>query len=237
MKLCVFSLAALALVAAACAPTSQARAQDTASQAPAAAAQSPVKPAFNNDTVIYVSDFELDSQDVTTDQSGSNRPGLIQRPRKREQHDPQAQAAKLVNTMSQSLVADLQKAGYKAERVPPGGLPPKSGAWVHGVFTEVDEGNSRRRAMIGFGAGQASMDLYVTLSDLSQPDKPLYNAAQEGASKDKPGAIIAMNPYVAAAKFVMEKNAPEKMVKKTAGDISAQIVTQMKQYGAMPTPK
>jgi len=217
----LFALAALALASATSAAPQAAPAQ-----------QSPVKPAFSSDTVIYVSDFDLDAQNVTTDQSGGNRPGVLGR--RREEHDPQAQAAKLVNTMSETLVSDLKKAGYKAERVPPGGLPPKTGAWVHGVFTEVDEGNSRRRAVIGFGAGQANMDLYVTLSDLSQPDKPLYNAAQEGASKDKAGAIITMNPYVAAAKFVMEKNAPEKMVKKTAGAISAQIATQMKQYGAMP---
>jgi hypothetical protein len=46
-----------------------------------------------------------------------------------------------------------------------------------------------------------------------------------------------MNLYVAAAKFVMEKNAPGKMVKKIAGEISAQVAGQMKQYGAMPTPK
>ena len=217
----LFALAVLAL-----ATTTSAAPQSAPAQ------QSPVKPAFSSDTVIYVSDFDLDAQNVTTDQSGGNRPGVLGR--RREEHDPQAQAAKLVNTMSETLVSDLKKAGYKAERVPPGGLPPKTGAWVHGVFTEVDEGNSRRRAVIGFGAGQANMDLYVTLSDLSQPDKPLYNAAQGGASKDKAGAIITMNPYVAAAKFVMEKNAPEKMVKKTAGDISAQIATQMKQYGAMP---
>jgi hypothetical protein len=38
-------------------------------------------------------------------------------------------------------------------------------------------------------------------------------------------------------KFVMEKNAPEKMMKKTAGEISAQVVAQMKQYVAMPSPK
>jgi hypothetical protein len=224
----VLSLAAFAAVSTG-APASHAHPQAAATQ------QSAVKPAFTKDTVIYVSDFDLDAQNVTTDQSGGNRPGVLGR--RREEHDPQAQAAKLVNTMSQSLVADLQKAGYKAERVPPGGLPPKIGAWVHGVFTEVDEGNSRRRAIIGFGSGQANMDLYVTLSDLSQPDKPLYNAAQDATSKDKAGAIITMNPYVAAAKFVMEKNAPEKMVKKTAADISTQIATQMTQYGAPPTSK
>jgi uncharacterized protein DUF4410 len=220
---------ALTVAAAITAPRAQSQAP-----APAAAAPQTVKPNFTGDTIIYVSDFELDASNVTADQSGSNRPGIIERPRKREEHDPQAQAAKLVNTMSQSLVDDLKKAGYKVERVPPGGLPPKMGAWVHGVFTEVDEGNSRRRAVIGFGQGQASMDLYVTLTDLAQPDKPLYNAAQDAASKNKPGAVITMNPYVAAAKFVMEKNAPEKMVKKTAGEISAQVAAQMQSYGAMP---
>ena len=208
------------------------RAHSQAAAAPAAAQTQSVKPNFTSDTIIYVSDFELDASNVTTDQSGGNRPSI--RPRKREEHDPQAQASKLVNTMSTSLVDDLKKAGYKVERVTPGALPPKSGAWVHGVFTEVDEGNSRRRAVIGFGQGQASMDLYVTLTDLAQPDKPLYNAAQDATSKNKPGAVITMNPYVAAAKFVMEKNAPEKMVKKTAGEISAQIVTQMQSYGATP---
>jgi hypothetical protein len=220
---------ALTVAAAITAPRAQSQAP-----APAAAAPQTVKPNFTSDTIIYVSDFELDASNVTADQSGSNRPGIIERPRKREEHDPQAQAAKLVNTMSQSLVDDLKKAGYKVQRVPPGGAPPKMGAWVHGVFTEVDEGNSRRRAVIGFGAGQASMDLYVTLTDLAQPDKPLYNSAQDATSKNKPGAAITMNPYVAAAKFVMEKNAPEKMVKKTAGEISAQVAAQMASYGAMP---
>jgi hypothetical protein len=225
----VFS-AAVALTA----PRAQSQAAPAQAASPAAAAEQTVKPNFTSATTIYVSDFELDASNVTPDQSGGNRPGLIERPRKRAEHDPQAQAAKLVNTMSQSLVDDLKKAGYKVERVPPGGAPPKMGAWVHGVFTEVDEGNSRRRAVIGFGAGQASMDLYVTLSDLAQPDKPLYNSAQDATSKNKPGAAITMNPYVAAAKFVMEKNAPEKMVKKTAGEISTQVATQMQSYGAAP---
>jgi hypothetical protein len=213
--------------------------QDAATQsAPDQSASA--KPSFTSDTVIYVSDFELDAQNVTTDQGtgvGQNRPGILERPRKREQQDPEAQARKLVNTMSESLVADLQKAGYKAQRVPAGTAPPSTGAWVHGVFTEVDEGSRIHRAVIGFGSGQATMNLYVTLSDLAHPDKPLYNVSQDAASKDKAGAVITMNPYVAAAKFVMEKNAPEKMVKKTAGEISAQVATQMKQYGGMPSPK
>jgi hypothetical protein len=76
---------------------------------------------------------------------------------------------------------------------------------VHGVFTQVDEGNRRQRAITGFGAGDVKMDLNVTLSNLASPQKPLYEAARENTSKNMPGAVITLDPYVAAAKFVMEK--------------------------------
>ena len=38
-----------------------------------------------------------------------------------------------------------------------------------------------------------------------------------------------MNPYVAAAKFVMEKNAPEKIIKSTAATISNDVVFHLSQ--------
>jgi hypothetical protein len=206
----------------------------------APAPPSPVTHSFTHDTIIYVSDFELDAQNVTVDKGGvvgQNRPGILERPRKREQQDPQAQASKLVKVMAENLVADLRKAGYKAQRLSAAEAHPSSGAWVHGVFTEVDEGSRIHRAVLGFGSGQATMNLYVTLTDLSHPDQPLYALSQDGASKDKMGAAITMNPYVAAAKFVMEKNAPEKMVKKTADDVSAQVASQMNRYGATPSSR
>jgi hypothetical protein len=133
--------------------------------------------------------------------------------------------------MSKSIAADLQKHGYKAERLESSNAPPSSGAWVHGVFTEVDEGNRRRRAIIGFGTGQATMDLYVTLTDPANPDKPLYDMAKQDDIGKKIGAVITMNPYVAAAKFVMEKNASEKEVKKTASQIATEVVKQLNGYG------
>jgi len=155
--------------------------------------------------------------------------GIIERPSKREQTDPQAQAKKLVDTISKSLVDDLHKAGYKAQRLGPNDPTPSSGALVAAVFTEVYEGNRMHRALIGFGSGGVRMDLYVTMSDLASPQKPLYNQAQEDTSAKKPGAAITLNPYVAAAKFVMEKNAPEKTIKKTASEISAEVVKHLKE--------
>ena len=114
---------------------------------------------------------------------------------------------------------------------------PRGGILVHGVFTEVDEGNRIHRAVIGFGTGSVTMSLYVTMSDLAQPERPLYNLADNESSGKKPGAVIAMNPFVAAAKFVIEKNAPEKTVKKTASDISAQIVVHLKMAEAPAATK
>jgi hypothetical protein len=185
---------------------------------------------FSRDTKVWVSDFELDAGDVKTDKGrivGQVRPGILERPSKRCERDPECQAKKIVDLMANSIVSDLQKAGYKAERLLPGVEKPATGAWLHGVFTEVDEGNRMHRAMFGFGSGEAKMGLYLTLTDLAAPQKPLYESADKGDSGKKIGAAITMNPYVAAAKFVMEKNAPEKTVKKTAGEIAKEVETHL----------
>ncbi len=181
-------------------------------------------------TKIWVSDFELDAGDVKTDNGGivgEVRPGILERPRKRREQDPEVQAKKIVDLMTKSIVEDLQKSGYNAERLLPGAASPNAGAWVHGVFTELDEGNRRRRAIVGFGSGEAKMDLYVTLTDLAAPQRPLYEAADKENSGKKLGAVITMNPYVAAATFVMEKQATDKTVKKTATDISKEVATHL----------
>jgi hypothetical protein len=188
---------------------------------------------FTKDMTVYVSDFALDTATIKVDSGGAGseaRLRIIESPRKREERDPQAQAKNLVDLMSKSIVDDLLKAGYNPQRLATGESRPATGVWVHGIFTEVDEGNRRQRAVLGFGAGQSTMDLYVTLTDLSQPEKPLYTAGQHDDSGKKVGAVVTMNPYVAAAKFVMEKNAPEKMVKKTASEISAEVIKYLKEY-------
>jgi Domain of unknown function (DUF4410) len=189
---------------------------------------------FTKDMTVYVRDFDLDAQNVQVDQGagGQVRPGLIQLPGRHDQNDPEAHAKKLVDSVSKGLLDDLHKAGYKAQRLGPNDPTPSSGALVTGVFTEVDEGNRMHRALIGFGSGAVKMELYVTMSDLASPQKPLYNQAQEETSSKKPGAAITLNPFVAAAKFVMEKNAWEKTVKKTASEISAEVVQHLKDHEA-----
>ena len=190
-------------------------------------------PIFTKDMTVYVSDFDLDVDKVQVDKGSvvnQIRPGILERPSKKEQTDPATQAKKLVDTMSNSIVSDLQKAGYKAQRLTAGDPKPSAGAWVHGVFTQADEGNRLHRAVIGFGSGSVKMQLFVTLTALSAPQKPLYETSAEGGSRDKVGAAITMNPYVAAAKFVVEKNAPEKAVKSAASDITKEIIAHLQQH-------
>jgi hypothetical protein len=95
---------------------------------------------------------------------------------------------------------------------------------VQGYFTEVDEGNRLKRAAIGFG--KARRVRITRVSDLASSD-PGAAFAVFGTAKDPnriPGALVAMNPYVAAAKFVLQKNATERDIKKTAGQIAEQIL-------------
>jgi hypothetical protein len=204
---------------------------------PATSPPEPQKPStlLTKSTPIYISDFELDAQDVQVDKGsivGQLRPGILERPRKRQQTNPAVQAKKLVDTMSQTIVADLQKDGYNAQRLPSDDAKPATGAWVHGVFTQVDEGSRLHRAVIGFGSGETKMDLFVTLTNLASPERPLYESTQAGTSKKTPGAAITLNPYVTAAKFVVEQNAPEKTVKRIASQISKEVASHLQQPAA-----
>lgn len=127
--------------------------------------------------------------------------------------------------MAESLTQALRTKGMTAERLRDQNLPGE-GWLVQGYFTEIDEGNRLKRAAIGFGRGATSMDLQVTISDLAGSD-PRAAFAVFGTAKDPnriPGALVTMNPYVAAAKFVRQKNATERDVKQTAEQIAEEIV-------------
>lgn len=183
--------------------------------------------------VVYVADFDLDAANVQPDSGPGGRlrrlggilPGGPLRPSK----DPQTHAKEIVAEMADALTGDLKKAGLDARRVTPGQVLPNAGWEIRGVFLSVDEGNRLQRAIVGFGAGQSNFQVAVSLDDLSTPDlPPLYEATEESAGKDKPGAFIKLNPYVVAAKFVMAGQDEKATIKSTASQISDAIVAQLK---------
>lgn len=189
---------------------------------------------------IYVSDFALGTENLETDQGVRGvLPG--HRSKKRGQRLPQPlahanpaeQAKKIIDTMSRSLIKNLNDKGFVARRLPDvHGVLPREGWLLQGVFTEVGEGNRIKRATIGFGRGAASMEAQVAVSNLASatPKAPFIVFGTFKSPKKMPGAAVALNPYVAAAKFVMEKNATEKDIQKTAKQIADELLKHARKF-------
>ncbi|MBL8526077.1 MAG: DUF4410 domain-containing protein [Burkholderiales bacterium] len=181
------------------------------------------RPRVSLPQVVYVADFRLDAQAQEAGSGALERPRLLDLPG--ESHDAAEQAAKIVNLTAQSLTEDLNRAGIPARRLLPGAPLPASGWLVRGVFTEASEGNTMRRAVVGFGAGAPRMEVQVAVSDLAdRPEAPFVILGANADPERLPGGLLTRNPYVVAAKFVLEKGAPERDVKATAQTIADKLV-------------
>lgn len=187
------------------------------------AAQPPGRP-----RMVYVSDFDLEFPTGSAPPP-SSRMGLLSRIQDRLRGgDPVTRAHALVELMADSLVDDLNKAGLPAQRLYADDPRPSNGWLVRGVVTEVDEGNQLKRAMVGFGAGETKLELWVGVSDVARnPEAPFYTLeAADGSGKMPGAAVVKLNPYVAAAKFVMSRHASERDVTRTASEIAKEIVAR-----------
>ena len=191
-------------------------------------------------SIIYISDFALEAKEHSGDEGVSgDLPGRLGKrmPHPLARGESTEKAFHIVEDMAGSLVQNLVERGMTARRLPDAssGLP-VDGWLVQGVFTEVDEGNRIRRAVIGFGRGSSNMDLQVGISNLASPE-PRAPFLVIGTAKDPnmiPGAIVTLNPYVAAAKFVLAKNATQKDIKKTAALIADEIIKYSRQEQEEP---
>ncbi len=188
--------------------------------------------------IIYVTDFALGAEDFQKDEgvrgmlpgrlrerAGSRLGSGISGPL--ATGDPAAKAREIVTAMSTALVESFTENGMPAQAINPSIQPLPGNGWlVSGVFTEVDEGNRLKRAAIGFGRGATQMDVQVMVSDLASgnPKEPFVLFGTVKDPGKVPGAVVTMNPYVAAAKFVLEKGATEKDVKKTAEQIAQEVL-------------
>ncbi|MGF6544808.1 DUF4410 domain-containing protein [Paraburkholderia youngii] len=187
--------------------------------------------------VVYVADFDLDAANIAPDSGPGHRArgivgNLVPAGPLRQQQDPQARAREIVALMAQSLTDDLKKAGVDARRVAPGEPLPHDGWQVRGVFLSVDEGNRLRRAMVGMGAGQSQFQVAVSCDSLAAPElPPLYESVEEGKSRDMPGAVIKLNPYVIAAKVVLSGRDEKTAVRNSAQQIADELARRL-QTGA-----
>lgn len=199
--------------------------------------------------MIYVADFDLDSTDVKESSGvlGGGGPlkrgvlnreggilnrdggGLLNR-----QESPADTARRVVDTLAEALVKEFSDHSISSTRIFVGQAAPKKGWLVRGQFVEVDKGNRIQRAVIGFGEGATHMEVQVSVINLSTyPDTPFLLFGTEAGSGKKPGAVVTLNPYVAAAKFVMTKNATSKDVQHTATEICSEIMKYMQSRDLM----
>jgi hypothetical protein len=179
--------------------------------------------------IVYVADFELDVRDVRGERGilplppplpglGGVLPKLPGAP-----SDPAVRAEEVVALMSRSLVKELQASGIQARRLGNREPLPAAGWLVRGVFTSVQEGNQLRRAVIGFGAGHTDLQALVAIDDLAGgAPKPMYSVETKADSGKLPGAVITLNPYVAAARFVIASGDLDRNVKQSAAQIARQ---------------
>jgi hypothetical protein len=100
----------------------------------------------------------------------------------------------------------------------------------------MDTGNRALQAGVGFGAGQSHLEVRAKVYAAADMNTPFLTFDSEGASGHIPGAVVAKNPYVAAAKFVMSKRELEREAKKVAKAIADEIGKFMAAQG-IPTLK
>ena len=186
--------------------------------------------------IVYVSDFELDAANITPDQSRLSRARRLAgslSPLHLSEQDPQKKSQALVAKMSETLIGDLQRDGIDARRLPVDAPLPARGWLVRGVFLAVDEGNRVKRAVVGFGAGQGKIELAVAIDALPvDSPAPLYQTVEGQSDKHAPGAIIKLNPYVAAARYVMAGNDEQADIKQAAGQVADTVAARVKAHTA-----
>ncbi len=160
-------------------------------------------------------------------------------PIRRRAKADQPTSDQVIQTLTSSMIQTFnqEKLGIPAERLPPGAPVPPEGWLVTGQIVSVDPGNRAQRAVIGFGAGEATAEIDVDVDKLS-PSGPtaFLRFGTQSDSGHAPGAVVTMNPYVAAAKFVIGRNATNRDVEKMGAEIAKQIIKYARERGAGSAP-
>lgn len=146
-------------------------------------------------------------------------------------------AAQVTQVLSQSIIQGLQseQLGFPVEALAPGAAPPSPGWLVTGEFQSVDPGNRAQRAVIGFGAGEATTEVDVTVDRVGDGTSvPVLQFGSNADSGHAPGAAVTMNPYAAAAKFVLGRNATQRDIEKMGQAIAQEIARYARERGVAP---
>jgi len=166
-------------------------------------------------------------------EGGGGPGGILDRRMAPDNPTPQA----VTDTITKSVIEGLKQEnlGFPVEFLPPGAPPPASGWLVQGQFQNVDPGNRAQRAVIGFGAGEATTEVAVEVDRLDGGSvTPVLQFGSNADSGHAPGAVVTMNPYAAAAKFVLGRNATSRDIEKMGTAIAQEIAKYARERGVAP---
>jgi hypothetical protein len=186
---------------------------------------------------VVVREFRFEAAQVHTEQgllAGREGPARRVVGTLRSEETPAQKAARLAGLLSESIAKELT--ALKIPAIHETGVTqlPTNGIVVGGQFMEVDEGNRLRRALVGFGSGSTEVLVQVAVYDLLQSrDQPVLIYGTGKGSKPMPGAVVFLNPYAMAAKYVMSCTATEKDVRA----LGKQIARDLAQIESGKIPK
>lgn len=158
----------------------------------------PVSQARPSQIVVY--DFAVSPAEVTQNQ------GPLQRLyRAATMNTEQQQASQLqsghdaAKNLSDDLVKNLTDLGFTVVQAPRGTTAPDGALVIDGQFVTIDEGNTARRLIIGFGAGAAKLDTRVNIYQVANgATASLLDFTTHADSGKMPGAAVTMGAGAAA---------------------------------------
>lgn len=153
----------------------------------------------NRPSTIYVYPFAVTATDVTLNQ------GFFQRAFRKVTDSNQSQsqlkiAEATAQALAQNIAEQLQSMGYNAVEVSRGTkVTGNNIIVVDGQFVDINEGNRLRRMVIGFGAGQATLDTKVQVYQVANRRvTQIMDFTTHADSGSMPGAAVT-GPAGAAA--------------------------------------
>ena len=205
-----FVLCLVGLVAAAVAV-----AQTTSTNAPAATPAKPKKP-------VFVQDFTGAYEPA---QSSSGRSGPLARIRGARANEKASQSA---SQLTNDIVKEFAAQGFTSKRLEPGATLPTDGWLVRGTFYATDSGGNIIPTELLGGEQKPNTQLSVSVANLAKdPNAPFIVFGKAEALKGQ-GAPVGWNPYVVAAKFVINTVESATDLDKLAKEI-VQTIMQNKQ--------
>lgn len=162
---------------------------------------------------VYVQDFQ-----ARTQESGSSRGGPLSRLREGRANEKAWESA---GSLSGAIADQFKAAGYTSQRIARDAALPSSGWLVTGIFYALDSqgGIIQMPSFLSSGSPPPNTQVTVSVADLAvNPSAPFIVFGKAEALRGQ-GPPTGWNPYVVAAKFVVNKVESSADIQKFAKEI------------------